>query len=217
MIYEFPKKLAEEGMFNKKLFEKIDKWIKLYLKGKETYRKIALEIPKIYSKGMKDVKEDDTKKEAKKFVDFYLKKFIQPYTTELVKLMKTYGITIGISGSPIEVVGFVGKIFGFDITYGTELEVKNSVYTGRIKQNLIIRESKEKVLERIIKENKIDVSKSYGFGDTEQDLSVLSKVGNPVALNPNKELLSTAQKNGWMIFNSDDDIINVISKKLISK
>jgi HAD superfamily hydrolase (TIGR01490 family) len=214
MISEFPRQLSERGIFDKKLFLEIENWIKMYRKNKTTYRKIALEIPKIYSKGMKGLKEKDVRTEARKFVKVYVKKFIQPYTRDLVKLMKSYGMTIGISGSPIEVVSLVGRMFNFDITYGSELEIKDEIYTGRMRQNMIIKETKEDVLEKIVKKNRIDLEKSFGFGDTEQDLAILSKVKHPVALNPNIKLLNIVKKNGWLFFNSNNNVAKELKNRL---
>lgn len=214
MISEFPRQLSERGIFDKKLFLEIENWIKLYREKKATYRKIALEIPKVYSKGMKGLKERDVRGEARKFVKVYVKKFIQPYTRDLVKLMKSYGMTIGISGSPIEVVSLVGRMFNFDITYGSELEIKDEIYTGRMRQNMIIKETKEDVLEKIVKKNRIDLEKSFGFGDTEQDLAILSKVKHPVALNPNIKLLNIVKKNGWLFFNSNNNVAKELKNHL---
>jgi phosphoserine phosphatase len=129
--------------------------------------------------------------------------------------MKNYGMMIGLSGAPDEVVRVLGEYFNFDLSFGTQLGEKNGFYNGRIKRNLVIKETKEAILKRIIDEHEIDLSKAFGFGDTEQDLSFLSLVGNPIVLNPNQELLSIAQKNDWMIFHNGDDIINEINKRLI--
>ena len=210
MISEFPKQLSERGVFDKKLFLEMENWINGYKEGKITYRKMALEVPIVYSKGMKDLEERDIKNEARKFVKVYLERIIQPYTRDLVKLMKRYGMTVGISGSPIEVVSLVGKVFNFDLTYGSELEIKNGVYTGKMKKNMIIKETKDVVLKKIIRQNKIDLNKSFGFGDTEQDMSILSKVKYPIALNPNKNLLKIVKGKGWMIFNSNDNVAEVL-------
>jgi len=214
MIYEFAKHLADKTLIKKSFFKEMNSYVMLYLKNKITYREIAIIVPKLYAKGLKGVNVNIVKKEAKKFVDKYIKKFIQPYTQDLVRLMKSHGLTIGISGSPIEVVSCVGELFNFDLTYGTELEVLNGKYTGKIKQNLIIKETKEDVLKKIIKENKIGLTKSFGFGDTEQDLSFLSKVGHPVALNPNSTLLKIFKKNKWPFFTSKDDVVKSIKKDL---
>jgi HAD superfamily phosphoserine phosphatase-like hydrolase len=163
---------------------------------------------------MEGLKERDVRSEARKFVKVYVKKFIQPYTRDLVKLMKNYGMTIGISGSPIEVVSLVGRMFNFDITYGSELEIKDEIYTGRMRQNMIIKETKEDVLEKIVKKNRIDLEKSFGFGDTEQDLAILSKVKHPVALNPNIKLLNIVKKNGWLFFNSNNNVAKELKNRL---
>jgi len=210
LITEFSRYLFKKGIFDKKLLAEIENWIKLYKEDKATYRKIVLEIPKIYSKNIKGLKERDVKNEARKFVKLYLKKIVQPYTIYLVKLMKNYGMTIGISGSPIEVVGFVGKVFNFDLAYGSEFEIKNEVYTGKMKRKFITKEMKDVALKKIIRQNKIDLNKSFGFGDTEQDMSILSKVKYPIALNPNKNLLKIVKGKGWMIFNSNDNVAEVL-------
>jgi len=214
MISEFPKQLSERGVFDKKLFLEMENWINGYKEGKITYRKMALEVPIVYSKGMKDLEERDIKNEARKFVKVYLERIIQPYTRDLVKLMKRYGMTVGISGSPIEVVSLVGKVFNFDLTYGSELEIKNGVYTGKMKKNMIIKETKDVVLKKIIRQNKIDLNKSFGFGDTEQDMSILSKVKYPIALNPNKNLLKIVKRRRWMFFSSNDDIARILKIRL---
>jgi phosphoserine phosphatase len=53
------------------------------------------------------------------------------------------------------------------------------------------------LLKKIIKQNNVDLKKSFGFGDTAQDMAFISKVGYPVAVNPNEELLRIAnEKNG---------------------
>jgi phosphoserine phosphatase len=50
-------------------------------------------------------------------------------------------------------------------------------------------ENKNKAIDNFVKAFDIDLSKSYAYGDTNGDLSMLSRVGNPVAINPAKELL----------------------------
>ena len=50
IIHKFPEQLARRKVIDEKFFREIDNWVNLYLKGKTTYRKIAIEIPKIYSR-----------------------------------------------------------------------------------------------------------------------------------------------------------------------
>lgn len=214
LMINFSEFLVLRNIFPRENFTQLKNLAKLYFENKISYRKAAIEIPRIYAISLKSLKKENIEKEAKIFTREAIEKFLYPYTKDLLKLMKNYGMTIGISGAPLEVVRSLGEYFNFDLTYGTELEVNGGIYTGRLEQNLVIKETKEIVFEKIIKKNKIDLEKSFGFGDTEQDLPILSKVGNPVVLNPNQELASIAQKNGWTILGSEDDVINEISKKI---
>ncbi|MCG4775224.1 HAD hydrolase family protein, partial [Lawsonibacter sp. DFI.5.51] len=54
----------------------------------------------------------------------------------------------------------------------------------------------------------IDLSKSYAYGDTNGDINMLRRVGNPVAINPTKELLHQI---------SNDENIKDISKIIIER
>ena len=42
----------------------------------------------------------------------------------------------------------------------------------------------------IVKKYNIDLSKSYAYGDTNGDITMLRRVGNPVAINPTNELVN---------------------------
>ena len=44
-------------------------------------------------------------------------------------------------------------------------------------------------IDDLIKKHEVDLEKSYSYGDTTGDLSMLRMVGNPIAINPNKKLL----------------------------
>jgi len=213
LMTNFARYLTSKNIFSKDNFAIIEKDKRSYFEKKITYRQAAFRLSSVYSIALKGVKISDIEKEAEKFVnEEVIKEYFYNYTEALANLMKKHGITIGISGAPKEVVVCLGKHLNFDLCHGTEVEVEKGICTGRLKQNLIIKETKEAILEKIIRENKIDLSKSFGFGDTDQDLSFLSKVGNPIVLNPDNELLSIAKKNGWMILRAEDDVIGEISK-----
>ena len=48
---------------------------------------------------------------------------------------------------------------------------------------------KQEAIDDFIKKYDIDLSKSYAYGDTNGDYSMLSSVDNPRAINPSKELI----------------------------
>ena len=58
----------------------------------------------------------------------------------------------------------------------------------------------------IIKNNKLKLKSSYAFGDTEHDLTILERVGHPIAINPNTKLKNIALERRWKIIKSISDI-----------
>lgn len=73
-------------------------------------------------------------------------------------------------------------------------------------------DSKDKAIKDLVDKYNIDLSDSYAYGDTNGDMSMLSQVGHPVAINPTKELLenirnhSSLNKNAEIIVERKDII-----------
>jgi HAD-superfamily subfamily IB hydrolase, TIGR01490 len=96
---------------------------------------------------------------------------------------------IAISGSPIEIVREMCK--KYDIKdYRGSMYVLNSEdrYTGEVipMWNSI---NKENALKEMAQKYDIDLKESYAYGDTTGDFSMFKQVGNPICVNPTKELL----------------------------
>src|SRR5436305_5351749 len=45
----------------------------------------------------------------------------------------------------------------------------------------------------------IDLAASYAYSDSASDLPMLRAVGHPVAVNPDRELLEVARREGWQV------------------
>ncbi len=94
-----------------------------------------------------------------------------------------------ISGSPdflvekmaekYKVTEFIGTIYMVD---------ENGCFTGEIKP-MWDSENKNRAIDHLIEKHQIDLAQSYAYGDTNGDLSMLRKIGIPIAINPNYELL----------------------------
>lgn len=213
IIYEFPKYLTSRGLFKKQYFVEIDAHVKRYRNNQESYREASIAIPPLYASGLKGKRVDVIKEEASNFIEMYRANMLS-YTMDLIRLMNKYGLTIAIGGPPIEVSSLLKNTLGIGLVYGTELKVNDGMYTGDVKRNLILNEMKEAVFEEVVRENDIDLNVSFGFGDTEQDYSILSKVGIPIALNPNNELMELVKNNNWLFFTTEDDVVSEVRKKL---
>ena len=98
-----------------------------------------------------------------------------------------------ISGSPEFLVEKMAKKYNITDYRGSKyLLDNNGHFTGEVikmwKSN-----NKEKVLNEFVSDYNIDLEKSYSYGDTQGDYSMLKMTGNPVAFNPNYDLINCIQ------------------------
>ena len=71
-----------------------------------------------------------------------------------------------------------------------EIDEKTQTFSGKIIKPMWDSVHKQEAIENFIKKYNIDLAKSYAYGDTNGDFSMLSLVGNPRAINPSKELIT---------------------------
>lgn len=96
-----------------------------------------------------------------------------------------------ISGSPDFLVSKMAEKYGATEYKGTAYLVDESNnFTGEIIK-MWNSENKQKTLNEILSRYDVDLKNSYAYGDTIGDLSMFKMVGNPIAINPNKELFMT--------------------------
>lgn len=100
-----------------------------------------------------------------------------------------------ISGSPEFLVKEMAKKYYATDYRGTKCFVDDeNKFTGKIKK-MWNSESKHEVVLEFAKEYDIDLEKSFAYGDTNGDFSMLKLVGNPIAINPNRELLKNIKSD----------------------
>lgn len=114
---------------------------------------------------------------------------VYKFTRDMIRWHKKRGDkVIFISGSPDFLVSRMAKKWGADDFCGSVYHVENEKLSGEISPMWDSR-NKMKAIENFCKKYDIDLSKSYAYGDTNGDYSMLSLVGYPRAINPSKELL----------------------------
>lgn len=135
------------------------------------------------------------------------------FTRDRINWHKTEGhIVIFISGSPDYLVSKMADKYGVCDYRGTEYKVdENNNFTGEIVQ-MWDSDSKYAAIMEFVEKYNIDLSKSYAYGDTNGDFSMLQLVGNPIAINPARELLRNIRndrvlrKNALIIIERKDVI-----------
>ena len=149
-----------------------------------------------YLLGMVDIYKETLTGLYKNQIEFIAKKVIDQkgdrvytYTRDRIDWHKKNNHKlIAISGSPIEIVREMSKKYGIDVYRGSIYVLdENGIYTGDIIP-MWDSKSKEKAMKDIAKDYDIDLSLSYAYGDTSGDFSMFKLVGNPICINPTKEI-----------------------------
>jgi HAD superfamily hydrolase (TIGR01490 family) len=84
-----------------------------------------------------------------------------------------------------------------DGALGTQWEIEDGVYTGRLEGPFAYGEGKARRLREFAAEQGIDLDASWAYSDAASDLPMLEAVGHPVAVNPDAELAEVAKREGW--------------------
>jgi putative phosphoserine phosphatase/1-acylglycerol-3-phosphate O-acyltransferase len=93
----------------------------------------------------------------------------------------------------------VAKDLGMDDILCSRLEVKNGYLTGHPLGHLCFGEEKRTRLKEYCEKNNTNTADAWYYGDSISDLPALSSVGNPVCVNPDRQLKKTAYRRGWKI------------------
>ena len=132
----------------------------------------------------------------------YLLPTLKNKTAERLKKHQQEGyLTILASGTFQELTNFVARQLKIDFSIGTEYEINANKVSGKIIPPFCFAEGKVEKLKNFFNENnlRVDFKESFAYSDGFFDLPILELVGNPVVVDPDKELLKIAQNKGWQI------------------
>lgn len=108
--------------------------------------------------------------------------------------------TFIVSAAGNEIVAMLAEVLGMDGGVGTRYEVDGAgLLTGRLDGPLVYREGKVEAMQRLAEDHGLDLATSWAYSDSESDLPMLRAVGNPVVVNPDRELTSIANAEGWRV------------------
>ena len=121
---------------------------------------------------------------------------VYKYSRDKIEWHKQQGHKrIFISGSPDFLVAKMAQKYGVNEYKGTIYKVdENNNFTGEIIK-MWDSENKQRAIDEFIEKYNVDLENSYAYGDTTGDLSMLKMVGNPVAMNPNRNLLLSIRED----------------------
>lgn len=204
IIQSFPRYLLEKGLIDPIYSRRIDLTIAAYRRGNTTYREAAEGVSRHYVEAIKGLDVNRVRDAAQGFMDKHLSHSIYPYTQAIIDIARRrFDFVLALSGSPEEPVQKLHRL-GFHAEYGSVFETQDGIYTGKIKNNLILSEGKIEKILKISEELTIDLSKSAAFGDSDQDAPMLMLVGLPIVLNPTPEMKLISIDRKWHTFTIED-------------
>lgn len=103
-----------------------------------------------------------------------------------------------LSASGQEVVEPIAAMIGADRCAATRMGVADGRYTGEI-EYYCYGEAKAQAARDIAVERGYDLGRCRAYSDSITDLPLLSAVGHPTAVNPDRALRRVAQERGWPV------------------
>jgi len=123
-----------------------------------------------------------------------------PGTLELARAHVAAGHQVWlVSATPNELANLMALRLGFAGGLGTSAEITEGRYTGRLLDVPLHGAAKAQAIAEFASANQIDLTRSYAYSDSVNDVPLLELVGNPVAINPDGPLRAHAKTRGWPI------------------
>jgi len=104
-----------------------------------------------------------------------------------------------VTAAPVEIASTIARRLGLTGALGTVSEHVDGTYTGQLVGDMLHGEGKAVAVQEIADREGLDLDACYAYSDSSNDLPMLSMVGHPCAVNPDKVLRSHAKANGWRI------------------
>jgi HAD superfamily hydrolase (TIGR01490 family) len=196
LLTQMFKKMINSDMIEQSVYNnEVKELYRLWRRRKGDYDDYLIKMAEIYIESIKGLHYSQIEYVANKVIEQYGEN-VYTYTRDRIEWHKAQNHkVIAVSGAPIELVKAMAKKYGFEDYIGTHYELNaEQVYTGKYKPMWDSQNKKEAIAD-FVKKYKIALAYSFAYGDTNGDFDMLRFVGNPVAINPTKELLMRISKD----------------------
>ena len=137
---------------------------------------------------------------AEDVYDEFLAMRVFPGTKALIDEHRAQGHQVWfVTATPVEVGRLIARRLGATGALGTVAEHRGGHYTGALVGDFMHGEAKAVGVRELAKRIGLDPAKCFAYGDSMNDVPMLSAVGHPCAINPDSRLRRHAKKLGWPI------------------
>lgn len=167
----------------------------------EDYKQGTLDIEKYLAFALAPLTRIDPETLNQLHKEFMATKIEPLITTKAEALVETHrqrGDTLLIiTATNLFVTGPIAKRLGINNILASEPEQVDGRYTGKALGIPCFQEGKVTRLDNWLKSNNISMENSYFYSDSRNDIPLLNKVDNPVAVDADDTLTSLAKEKGW--------------------
>jgi HAD superfamily hydrolase (TIGR01490 family) len=104
-----------------------------------------------------------------------------------------------VSAAPVELATIIAKRLGLTGALGTVSEIRHGVYTGHLVGRPLHGPAKAEAVKALAEREGLDLARCSAYSDSSNDIPMLSLVGDPCAVNPDRKLRRHARDLGWRV------------------
>jgi HAD superfamily hydrolase (TIGR01490 family) len=150
-----------------------------------------------FAKGRTEV---EVKALSEEIYDDIMADKVWPGTVQLAHTHRAAGHQVWlVSAAPIELANIIAEKLGLTGAVATVSEIVHGEYTGKLKSAPMHGPQKAQAVLDLAEQHGIDLTHSFAYSDSSNDIPLLSTVGNPTAVNPDSALRQHASLNNWPI------------------
>ncbi|CAA9892363.1 conserved hypothetical protein [Candidatus Methylobacter favarea] len=189
--------LVMQGIVDKDHYESAN--AKFY----DEYRQGTLSIVEFLNFSLQPLAKNNTAqlyKWREKFIEDIIKPLLLEPARQLIAKHKQRGDTLlVITATNRFITEPIVKLYEIDNLVATTPEFRDGSYTGRFTGLPCFQEGKVKLLEEWLKSSTESMQDSWFYSDSHNDLPLLKRVDNPVAVDPDDKLDQFAREFKWPV------------------
>jgi putative phosphoserine phosphatase/1-acylglycerol-3-phosphate O-acyltransferase len=125
---------------------------------------------------------------------------LYPEAWQLIRAHLGAGHTVVFASSGVRFqIRTTARAWGIDHVLCTEPAISNGVLTGDIDGDVLWGTHKADAVKGFARSSGIELARSYAYSNGGSDVPLLSVVGNPIAVNPDRGLTSVAARRDWQV------------------
>lgn len=137
---------------------------------------------------------------AEEILDEVITTKVWPGTRALAQLHLDQGQRVWlVTAAPVEIGRVLARRLGLTGALGTVAEIEDGRYTGRLVGDLLHGTAKVDAVKLLAADMGLDLTRCAAYSDSANDVPMLSLVGTPYAINPDRKLRAYAKARNWRI------------------